>query len=328
MNILIISPAWIGDAIMAESLYQTLKIKHPKAALTVIAPSAVADLHQRMSSVDHVMTHDFSRGKLDLKKRYDLGKALRKEKFDITYVLPNSWKSALVPWFAKIPKRIGWLGEMRYGLLNQTQKLDKSLYPLMISRYLALADVDFKSGQYPTPKLMAKPTKTKLVDTSQKQKIIALCPGAAYGSSKRWPVKYFAEVAKHLVQQNTAVWLFGGSSDQSICDEINALTQQNCTNLAGKTSLTEMIDLMALTDQVITNDTGLMHVAAALDKPLIAIFGSSSPGFTPPLSDKAFILSEDNLTCKPCFARECPLGDLQCMTIITPQKVIDQLTQI
>jgi heptosyltransferase-2 len=321
-HILIITPAWIGDAIMAEALYQVLK-NQKDCHITVLAPQSIADIHQRMSTVDNIIVHQLPRKKLSFLARYRLAKTLRPYQFDAAFILPNSWKSALIPWLAKIPVRIGWLGEMRYGLLTQHKKLDKTSYPMMVSRYLALANWQLTKEIYQTPRLY--PDQLPLERQLKKQKIIALCPGAAYGSSKRWPIKYYGEVANKLIKQNHQIYLFGGPNDADTCDKINQLTKNSCMNLAGKTSLPKMVDIMANVDHVITNDTGLMHVAAALQKPLIAIFGSSSPGFTPPLYGDAIILSKDNLACKPCFARECPLGDLKCLHDITPQTVLQNI---
>lgn len=328
-KILIISPAWIGDAIMADSLYQRLKATDPKCQIHVLAPKAVQALHERMASVDKVIPFNVKRGKLALAQRYTMGKALRREGYDTAYVLPNSWKSALAPWFARIPKRIGWLGEMRYVLLNHWHKLDKTELPLMVQRFVALSCADptrWDKQDYPTPHLQVdtaslKATLQKL-KLNKRKPILAFCPGAAYGPAKRWPARYFAEVAKQKTADGYQVWLFGGPDDQSVCDEIDALSGNQCVNLGGKTSLIEMVDLLSLAKHVITNDTGPMHVAAALGVPLIALFGSSSPYFTPPLSDKVQIISIDDLPCKPCFERVCPLGHMKCLNDITPGQVL------
>ena len=322
-KIIIISPAWIGDAIMAESLYQQIKIQY-KAHITVLAPKSIADLHLHMKTVDKVISHELPRKKLSLKQRYQLAQQIKKYQFDTAFILPNSWKSALIPWFAKIPSRIGWLGEARYGLLTQHQKLNKQQYPMMIARYLALLDKTLSQASYTTPQLQPKAFET-LPTLKQKQKLIALCPGAAYGSSKRWPALFFAAVAEFALKQGYAVCLLGGDKDADTCHQINTITHNNCIDLAGKTSLSEMINIINQAHQIISNDTGLMHVAAALNKSLITVFGSSSPGFTPPLQGDAIILSEDNLSCKPCFQRTCPLGDLKCLNDITPQHVIKYL---
>ena len=326
-KILIIAPAWIGDAVMAISLYQSIKLQDPNCKITIVAPIATADLHHCMPSIDQVIPIELTRGKLELKKRMHFAKAMRSAQFDIAYVLPNSWKSALIPYFAKIPIRIGWLGEQRYGLLTIKQKLDKNKLPLMVQRYAALAHLDSSSwdkNNYPIPRMIA----SNLAQKQQAKQIIAICPGAAYGPSKRWPVEHFAQVAKYAVEHDMSVWLFGSKQDLSACHEINLFTNSRCNDLSGKTSLIEMINLLAATDQVIANDSGLMHVAAALDKKVIAIYGSTSSTKAPPLSNKADIFSLEDLYCKPCGKRECPLkGDenLQCLRKIAPEAIISKL---
>lgn len=337
-KILIISPAWIGDAIMADSLYQRLQVKYPHCQIDVLGPRSVKMLYQRMPSVSHAMEMPLGHGQFGLRQRYRLGESLRSQHYDIAYVLPNSWKSALVPWFAKIPQRVGWWGEMRYGLLNDGRRLDKTVYPLMVQRFTALGydkGEPWNKFQYALPTLTvdhaaASETLTAIatrlnVVVDGALPILALCPGAAYGPTKRWPARYFAEVAKQKRQDGYQVWLLAGPDDKNVCDEIDKLTDYVCWNLSGKTTLLEVIDLLALVDQVVANDTGLMHAAAALKRPIIAIFGSTSPTCAPPLSDNSHIVSNDDLPCKPCFQRECPLGHMKCLNDITPAEVLNLL---
>jgi len=315
MKILIIGPAWVGDMVMAQVLFKFIKSRHADAIIDVIAPDFTRPLLERMPEVNAVLALPFKHGEFNFSKRWALGKSLREKNYDECIVLPNSWKSAIIPFAAKIPKRTGFKGEMRYGLLNNIKYLDKTLLPLMIQRfaYLALNKAEKLPDRLPKPKLIAQP---HLKENAKK--IIALCPGAEFGPSKRWPEEYYAEVANKLLEHDFDIWLFGSAKDQIITDKINMLTENRCQNLAGTTSLSDAIDLLALTSFVITNDSGLMHIAAALDKPLIALYGSTDPGFTPPLSTKAKILSID-LYCRPCFQRECPLKHHRCMKDLSPQ---------
>ena len=317
MKILIIGPAWVGDMVMAQVLFKFIKSRHADAIIDVIAPDFTRPLLERMPEVNAVLALPFKHGEFNFSARWKLGKRLRKENYDECIVLPNSWKSAIIPFAAKIPKRTGFKGEMRYGLLNNIKYLDKKLLPLMIQRfaYLALHKNEKLPDRLPKPKLIAQPSLKEGA-----KKIIALCPGAEFGPSKRWPEEYYAEVANKLLEHDFDIWLFGSAKDQIITDKINMLTENRCENLAGTTSLSEAIDLLALSSLVITNDSGLMHIAAALDKPLIALYGSTDPGFTPPLSTKAKILSID-LYCRPCFQRECPLKHHRCMKDLSPQHV-------
>jgi heptosyltransferase-2 len=154
--------------------------------------------------------------------------------------------------------------------------------------------------------------------------VLALCPGAEYGPAKRWPEEHYAEVANAMLVRGWEVWLFGSEKDIAVAGAINGLTQGRCFDLSGKTSLGEAIDLMSLASAAVSNDSGLMHVAAALDLPLVAIYGSSDPTHTPPMNGRAQIVSL-NLSCSPCFERECPLGHLRCLRDIRPESVLERL---
>lgn len=331
-KILIVGPAWIGDMIMAQTPYKLIKQNNPEAIIDVIAPKWTHTLLQHMPEINRAIATPLQRKKLDLKKRYQLGKELRQYKYDQAILLPNSLKSALIPFFAKIKKRTGWRGEMRYGLLNDLRILDKNKYPLMIERFAALG---IPKGS-PLPKKLPWPklqidqaiidnTIAKLKLQTQKP-ILALCPGAEYGPAKRWPTNYFAQIALQKIADNWQVWIFGGPNDQDIANEIQQQTNNQCINLTGKTSLTEAIALLATSTLVLTNDTGLMHIAAALERKLIVLYGSSSPGFTPPLSKNAIIISL-NLPCSPCFERQCPLQHFKCMQDLKPERVINAINK-
>ncbi|HEV2613355.1 MAG TPA: lipopolysaccharide heptosyltransferase II [Gammaproteobacteria bacterium] len=317
MNILIIGPAWVGDMVMAQVLFKFIKMRHPDAIIDVIAPDFTRPLLDRMPEISNILSLPFKHGELAISKRWKLGKTLRNQ-YDEAIVLPNSWKSAIIPFAARIKKRTGFRGEFRYGLLNNVKLLNKKLLPLMIQRFafLGLEKNEVLPDKLPKPKLIANP----ITAESSSKKIIALCPGAEFGPSKRWPEEHYATLANKLLEHDFELWLFGSLKDKVITDKINELTNNQCKNLAGTTSLSEAIDLLALASLVITNDSGLMHIAAALDKPLIALYGSTDPGFTPPLSTKAKILSID-LYCRPCFQRECPLKHHRCMKDLSPQLV-------
>lgn len=323
MKILIIGPAWVGDMVMAQVLFTFIKLRHPDSEIDVIAPDWTRPLLERMPEIRNILSLPFKHGEFNFAKRWKLGKSLRDKNYDECIVLPNSWKSAIIPFAANIPKRTGFKGEMRYGLLNNLKSLDKKSLPLMIQRfaYLALDKNEKLPDRLPKPKLMANPIESNNPnENTASKKIIALCPGAEFGPSKRWPEEHYAELANKLLAHNFDIWLLGSAKDAIVTDKIDALTQHRCHNLAGTTSLSEAIDLLALSSLVITNDSGLMHIAAALDKPLIALYGSTDPGFTPPLSTKARILSTD-LYCRPCFQRECPLKHHRCMKELLPQQV-------
>lgn len=326
MKALIVAPSWIGDTIMAQPMFARLHARHPGLQLDALAPRWVAPVLQRMVEISDIVDSPFGHGQLSLKPRWRLARELAARNYDAVYVLPNSLKSALVPFMAGIPQRIGFTGESRYGLINVRHSLDKSALPLMVERFAQLAE----APGAPLPKPIFQPKiQSTAADQLQTLKelglerpahIVAFCPGAEYGPAKRWPAAHFATLAKKLAEYGCAIWLFGSPKDHAVAEEISQLAPSLCRNLCGATSLGQAVDLLALAELVVCNDSGLMHVAAALDCRLVTLYGSSSPGFTPPLSDQADILSL-NLDCSPCFKRECPLGHLDCLNKLTPERV-------
>jgi heptosyltransferase-2 len=258
-----------------------------------------------------------------------MGRELAGEGYDQAIVLTNSWKSALVPYFAGIPLRTGYLGEFRHGLLNDKRHLDKQAMPSLVARYSALAAPEGSPPSPPQPKLTINPLaqQASLVRLSLRKddrRILALCPGAEYGPAKRWPAEHYAEVARAKLAQGWQVWLFGSAKDHPVTQIINQLSGERCANLAGLTALEETVDLLACADVVVSNDSGLMHIAAAVDVPVIAIYGSTDSDYTPPFSDKAKVLRL-GLECSPCFKRECPYGHLDCLNKLGPERVLEAL---
>jgi heptosyltransferase II len=330
MRTLIVAPAWIGDAVLAQPLLARLRERTPGLAIDVLAPRWTQPVFARMPEVRGTIPAPFGHGELALGKRRALGVALREGSYAQAIVLPNTFKSALVPFFADIPLRTGYVGELRFGLLNDARRLDGDGVPRIVDRFAALAE----PRGAPPPRALAPlrltvdavqraATLTKLrLDTGRP--VAVLCPGAEYGPAKRWPARYFAELARTLAAARYQVWLLGSPKDAPVGTEIAGLSAGACTDLCGSTTLDEAIDLMSCAALVVSNDSGLMHIAAALDKPLTAIFGSSSPAFTPPLSPRARVVRLD-LRCSPCFKRECPLGHFDCMMTLAPQQVWEEI---
>jgi len=327
-KILVVGPSWAGDMVMAQSLFITLKKAQPDCQIDVLAPAWSFPLLDRMPEVSNAIAIPLSHGQFGLLDRINVGKSLRSNNYQLAIVLPNSWKSALIPYFANIPKRTGYIGECRWGLLNDARKLDKALLKMTVQRFVALSlpNTAPLPPEYQIPKLVinrdqqqAVIDKFKLTPT---EKILALCPGAEYGAAKRWPASFYAEVAQQKIAQGWQVWLFGSDKDKEVATQINSTVSDSCFDFTGRTSLDEAVDLMSLVDVVVSNDSGLMHVAAALDKKTIALYGSSDPAFTPPLNAKAQVITL-NLACSPCFKRDCPLGHTRCLTDIKPQQVLD-----
>lgn len=324
---LIIAPAWVGDMVMAHTLVQLLARAFDQ--IEVAAPAATRPLAERMAEVTAVHAADFAHGELGLARRYRLGRELADQHYSAAFVLPNSWKSALVPFFARIPRRTGWHGEARFGLLNDRRRLDEQSYPLMIERFMALADPAgaLPAEPYPRPVLQADPANSKRLieafdlDTAAP---VALCPGAEFGAAKKWPVEHYATVAEAALQAGRPVWLLGSPKDAADCAQV-AAAAPGVTDLSGKTSLLDAVDLLSMASAVVCNDSGLMHVACALDVPTVGVFGSTSPGFTPPLGPRARVV-ELELDCRPCFQRECPLHHLNCLRQLQPAAVLAELS--
>ena len=316
--------------VMAQSLFITLKKAWPGCQIDVLAPAWSFSLLERMPEVTKAVAMPLLHGQFGLLDRIKLGRTLRTEAYNQAIVLPNSWKSALIPYFADIPVRTGYIGECRWGLLNDARKLDKSLLTMTVQRFVALGlpSTAPLPPDYPMPNLVINRDQQQAViekfTLTPSEKILALCPGAEYGAAKRWPAAYYAEVARQKMAQGWQVWLFGSDKDQEAAAQINRAVSGQCIDFTGRTSLAEAVDLMSLVDAVVTNDSGLMHVAAALDKKTIALYGSSDPQFTPPLNAKAQVITL-NLACSPCFKRECPLGHTRCLTDIKPEVVLDAI---
>ena len=302
MRILVVAPNWIGDALMAQPLLARLR-----GEIDVLAPEWVAPVLRRMTEVSNVIATPFVHGPLQLTERWKLARTLKN--YDQAYVLPNSWKSALIPFFAGIPRRTGYIGEARYGLLNDTRKAAGAS---MAAHYAALAG----DGPLSQPRLRVTPDE---IERARRKfditgRYAALCPGAEYGPAKRWP--YFAELSQKL---QVPVVILGSQKDRQ-----PGITG---TDLIGKTTLDEAIVLIAGADLVVSNDSGLMHVAAALGRPQVALFGSSSPEHTPPQSPAASVLWL-RIECSPCYQRECPLGHFRCMREMTVEMVLDRLKTV
>jgi heptosyltransferase II len=333
-KILIVGPAWVGDMVMAQTLFKVLKEQRPDDELHVLAPAWSQPLLDRMPEISKGIVLPFGHGDFNFHARKRLGRSLVGEHYDQAILCTNSWKSALVPYFAKIPVRTSWRGECRYGLINDLRVLDKTKYPLMVERFMALAfprKMVKLPEQTPVPafECQAADIDAALLkyQLTRDKPILALCPGAEFGPSKRWPETYYADVARQKISEGWQVWLFGSPKDQEVAVEIQKLTNDACIDLTGKTQLPEAIDLLSIVDAGVCNDSGLMHIAAALGRPLVVPYGSTSPDFTPPLSKKVKVLRL-GLECSPCFKRECPLGHHKCMTGLDSQRVLRALNEV
>ena len=324
-RILIVAPSWVGDAILSEPLVALLRDPFEDPIVDVLVTPWCAPVYARIRGIRRIIETPFLHGKLDLRERKRLAMELRGEGYTHAFVLPNSWKSALVPYLARIPKRVGYRGEGRWGLLTDARKLDRKMFPRLVDRFAALAvprgtlvPMPPSPGLVPDARNRADAMRALRLKTDRP--VVILCPGAEYGPAKRWPPNQFAELAALLLRDGLQVWIVGSPNDKMAADAVlNSLGENlhKVRDLTGRTDLGTAIDILSSASLVVSNDSGLMHAAAAVGVPLVALFGSSSPAYTPPLSPTAQIAKID-IVCSPCFKRECPLGHFKCMRELKP----------
>ena len=331
---LVIAPQWIGDAVMSEPLLARLAGRGER--LTVAALPWVAPVYRAMPQVADVLEMALGHGRLEWRSRWRIAAELRRRRFGVTYVLPNSIKSALIPWLARIPIRVGYHGESRYGLLNRRAP-NPIGRPPMVEHYLALAragvaaagiSVHDQAAASARPHLQADAVRADALSTGlglPRGAFWAFAPGAEYGPAKRWPAERYASLAQALhAADGTPIVLLGSALERALCDEIATLAPGSCRVLAGSVGLDDAIVLIAMARGLVSNDSGLMHVAAAFGVPQVGVFGSTSPLHTPPLNRNARVLwlkDELQLDCAPCFDRRCRFGHTRCLTGVPVERV-------
>ncbi len=324
-RILIVAPSWVGDAILSEPLVALLRDPYEDPIVDVLVHSWCAPVYERMRGIRRIVENPIGHGKLDLAGRRKLAKELKGEGYTHAFILPNSWKSALVPYFARVPKRVGYKGEARYGLLTDARPLDRKAMPRLVDRFAALAVA--RGGLVPmppspvlVPNTANRAAAMRALHLKTDRPVVVLCPGAEFGAAKRWPPNQFAELAAMFLRDGVQVWIVGSPNDKIAADAvINSLGENmhKVRDLTARTDLGTAIDILSSASLVVSNDSGLMHAAAAVGVPLVALFGSSSPVYTPPLSPVAQVAKID-IACSPCFKRECPLGHFKCMRELKP----------
>jgi heptosyltransferase-2 len=329
-KVLVVGPSWVGDMVMAQALYKQLRLGDPSVEIHVVAPPWSLSVLERMPEVARGIELGVGHGEVGLGRRFRLAKQLRGERYTRAIVLPRSAKAALVPWLAGIPLRTGFRGEWRYGLLNDVRALHAGL-DQTVKRFLALGLPPGAALPDPLPKtlqprLRSDPRNLERLRAAHGlapgARLAALMPGAEYGPAKRWPAAHYGALAAALAREDSDVVVLGSAKERSIGDEVAArAADARVRNLCGATSLADVVDLLGAADVAISNDSGLLHVAAAAGTRVVAIYGSSSPAFTPPLTDAAAIVSLA-IECSPCFARECPLGHFRCLNDLTPATVL------
>ena len=325
-RILIVAPSWIGDAILSEPLLAILREPLQEPTVDVLVPPWCAPVYARMRGVRNLVENPIGHRELRLHDRRKLARTLRGNGYTRALVLPNSFKSALIPWMARIPRRIGYVGEARGMLLTDARRLDVKALPRLVDRFVALAAqqgelVPTAAAPVLVPDTANAAEAIRVLGLSTHRPVAILCPGAEYGPAKRWPTEHFVTLAQRFIDSGYAVWLLGSPNDRIAADPI-AVAIPEVRNICGRTDLGTAIDLLATASVVVSNDSGLMHAAAAVGRPLVAVFGSSSPDYTPPLSPLARVAKID-IVCSPCFRRECPLGHFKCMRELSPNLVYD-----
>jgi heptosyltransferase-2 len=329
-RLLVVAPSWVGDAILSEPLISRLRAPEGDANVDVLTPAWCAPVYARMAGVRRVFESTIGHGKVDIAQRRALARTLSGEHYARAVILPNSWKSALVPFMARIPRRTGYVGEMRWGLVNDARHLDKRALPRLVDRYAALATARGEPASPATAPRLVPDTANRAaamaaLDIDGTRRIAMLCPGAEFGPAKRWPAEHFAALARQFLADDDDVVLIGSPNDRAAGDAIQREAGdagRAIRNLTGRTDLGTAVDLLSAASVVVSNDSGLMHAAAAVGAPLVALFGSSSPAYTPPMSPGAKI-ARIEIACSPCFKRECPLGHFRCMRELAPSAVYD-----
>ena len=322
---LIIAPSWIGDLIISQSLLKYLKKEYPNCQIDMIVRPELTNLAKMMPEVKNIYPLDIKHKEFGLIKRHILAKEIKKHLYSTSIILPNSFKSAIIPWLANIPVRIGYNRELRLFLLNKKYSLIKHK-DSMVNRYLKLADGSY--SDVIRPSLLINGDSSKLISRkyliNNSKKNIVLCPEAEYGSAKRWPINKWMQLANFYKEKDYNVYFLGKNKSLEIKYQ-NILKKDSIISLLGKTSLEEAAYILSIVDLVVTNDSGLMHIAASVNTNLISIFGSSSPFYTPPLMKDQFgEVIYKALTCSPCFKRECPLQHLNCLNNISSEEILDK----
>ena len=334
MKILVVGPSWVGDSVMAQTLYKRIKKELPSSQIDVMSPHWSLALLERMPEVTKKIVSPFSHGETKLLERYKLGQGLKKENYDRAIILTNSLKSSLIPYFARIGVRTGWLGEFRYGLINDIRSSKKLKKSLMVEKFAALSlceeNYSIENLTFPELEINFDNQRNFLEEFSidYSKNTMAICPGAEFGPSKRWPAEYYAEIAKFYVNKGWNVLCIGSKNDEDIGMGIGSLnnlrSNESFINLTGKTSLQDAIDILAFTEKVVTNDSGLMHISAAVKTPLVALYGPSSPEYTPPLISKKKILRKTQGYEKVRYGSN-EKGYHQSLLDIKPEEVLDAL---
>ncbi len=322
---LLVGPSWVGDMVMAASLVEVLRMREPSRPIDVLAPAAALPIARMIPGVRRTIPLGLGHGELGLVARWRLGRSLRAEGYGKAIILPRAFKAAIPPFAAGIPERVGYKGEMRAALLTDARPDSLRKTARTIDRFVALGLPPGTQTMVPRPHLIlpdgAHDAAVAKFPLPGEGPVMVLCPGAEYGPAKRWPAPKFAQLAALAVKAGYRVRVLGSPKDQEAADLIAATSGVAVDNLVGRTSLIDAAAILADADVVISNDSGLMHVAGAFERRLVVIYGASSEKMTPPAGRRARVVARD-LACRPCHKRECPLGTLACLEEIQAEEVM------
>ena len=313
--------------VMAQSLYKLLQSRNPGLRIDVIAPPWSKPILDRMPEVNRAIELDVAHGEVAVGTRWKLGRRLRGRGYRRAIVLPRSLKAALVPFLAAVPVRTGYRGEWRFALINDARSFDPVRLDQTVKRFIALG-LPQDEGELPLPPRPSLRTDVENLRSAVQRlgltptaATVAIMPGAEYGPAKRWPAHRFGALAARLAGAGSQVWLLGSESERNLGEEVRvAADHEGVINLCGRTTLADAVDLLGAAAVAVTNDSGLMHVAAAVDTHVVSLYGSTTPRFTPPLTERKDVLHR-NLECSPCFRRKCPLGHFNCMMELSVDEV-------
>ena len=327
--ILIVPYMWIGDFVRGHSVVRVLNQRFPNRPVDLLATTLCAPLVDYMPGVRAGVVWDLPRGRLALAKQRALAAQLKARNYATALVLPRTWKSALAPALAGIPERIGFVGEARFGLLNRWRWGEKRL-PRFLDKNAALALPDGAAlpPEWPVPQLRVpreEAQRFRQIHRLGQGAAVALAPGSV-GSSKRWT--YYPEAARLLAERNLDVWVVGGPGEKAIAAEIAAAGGPRVRDLTG-TDLRNGILAMAAANLAVTNDSGLMHIAAALGTPTMGIFGPTSPHYWAPINGlAATIQTKTKVPCQPCHRPVCRMNDHHCMRDIPASDVVSEAIKL
>jgi heptosyltransferase-2 len=328
--ILVVPYMWIGDFVRCHSVVKLLKARFPDRPVDVLSTTLCAPLTDYMPGLRQAVVVDLPRSRIALKHQLALARRLAQENYGSVLVMPRTWKSALAPFMARIPERTGFVGELRFVLLNDIRRGEKKL-PRMVDRCAALAlpSAAALPSEWPLPELKVaraeiETWRRRLGLNFDSRPVVVLAPGAV-GPSKRWRASDYAALARRLIAEDFAVWVVGGPEEKSLAAAI--IGETGARDLTGH-DLRNAILALAAASVAVSNDSGLLHVAAALGTPAIGIFGPTSPWHWAPLNPLAeTIESKTEVECRPCHKPVCRFGHHRCMVEIPPEQVLAAVRQ-